>query len=128
MVTIKRAYEPASRKDGRRVLVERLWPRGVKKTELALDQWLKDVAPSPALRKWYAHEVERWPEFVRRYREELKRPPAAEALAALRAQAADGPLTLVYGARDEEHNSARVLRDLLDRAPARPRRAARSRK
>jgi len=109
-VRIKRAYEPASDEDGQRVLVDRLWPRGISKDKARLDHWLKEVAPSAELRKWFDHKPERWPEFKRRYREELDANPA---LAELRAFAGRGRLTLVYGARDEAHNDAVVLAELL---------------
>ncbi len=111
MIRIKRAYEPASPKDGRRFLVERLWPRGVKKEALVMEAWLKDVAPSTELRKWYAHRVERWPEFQRRYREELD--ANRDAWKPLLDASARGTVTLLYGARDVEHNSAVVLREYL---------------
>ena len=109
-ISIKRAYEPPAASDGRRVLVDRLWPRGVSKAEARLDDWMKAVAPSDALRRWFGHQPERWEEFRRRYREELKENPAVEALRKL---AAEGPLTLVYGARDEAHNDAVVLAEWL---------------
>jgi uncharacterized protein YeaO (DUF488 family) len=110
MIRIKRAYEPASPDDGHRFLVERLWPRGMKKEALEMEAWLKDVAPSTELRKWYGHELERWPEFQRRYRRELDANPAAwEPLVHVR-----GTLTLLFSARDEEHNSAVVLREYLN--------------
>jgi len=109
-VRIKRAYEPAADDDGQRVLIDRLWPRGVSKDKAKLDEWLKDVAPSADLRKWFNHEPERWPEFQRRYLRELHANPA---LATLRAIAAKGRLTLVYGAKDEAHNDAVVLAALL---------------
>ena len=110
-VRLKRAYEPANPEDGTRVLVERLWPRGVSKAEAALDDWAKEVAPSPGLRKWYGHEVGRWPEFRRRYLEELAGHGAA--VAALRERARAGRLTLVFAAHDPEHSSAAVLREVL---------------
>src|SRR5579884_3806785 len=97
-VRIRRVYEPLSAEDGRRVLVDGIWPRGVSKAELRDVLWLKHVAPSAALRKWFGHEPERWPEFRRRYREELKGNPAFDELKAL---AAEGPLTLLYAARDQ---------------------------
>jgi uncharacterized protein YeaO (DUF488 family) len=111
MIRIKRAYDPPKRGDGRRFLVERLWPRGMKKQALALDAWLKEVAPSTELRKWFGHRVERWAEFRRRYRAELRANPAAwqPILAAARR----GPVTLLYSAHDPEHNGALVLRDYL---------------
>lgn len=109
-ITIKRVYEPPSPDDGSRILVERLWPRGMRKTDLALDRWLKAVAPSPALRAWYGHEPAKWPEFRRRYLAELRRTEAWRPLLDLARQ---GPLTLLYSARDPERNSALVLRDFL---------------
>lgn len=110
-VALKRAYEKPARGDGTRVLVDRLWPRGVAKDKAAIDHWLKDVAPSTALRKWFGHDPARWAEFRRRYRAELAKRP--EALAELRRLAKGGTLTLVYGARDSEHNEAVVLQELL---------------
>lgn len=108
---IKRAYEPAAREDGERYLVDRLWPRGVKKEDLALTAWLKNIAPSDELRRWFGHDPARWAGFRRRYQAELQanRP----ALEPLRAALRRGPLTLVYAAHDEAHNQAVVLRDLL---------------
>ena len=114
MVRIKRAYEPASRGDGYRVLVDRLWPRGIAKDALRLDLWAKDVAPSTALRRWFGHDPARFREFARRYHAELRAEPARAALAELAARAARGTVTLVYGARDEEHNGAVVLRDAIE--------------
>ncbi|HEX6616787.1 MAG TPA: DUF488 domain-containing protein [Gemmatimonadales bacterium] len=112
-IRLKRAYEDAAPDDGQRFLVERLWPRGVRKTALPLDGWLKDVAPSPALRKWFGHDPEKWTEFQRRYFAELKQHEAA--LAPLRQAIREGPVTLVYGSRDTEHNAAVALRDFLSR-------------
>lgn len=113
MIAIKRAYEAPSPRDGKRYLVERLWPRGVKKEDLQLDAWLKDVSPSPALRKWFSHDVSKWEEFQRRYRAELDANP--EAWQPILAAARGGRVTLVYAARDEEHNSARLLKEYVDR-------------
>ncbi len=113
MIQIKRAYEPAARGDGRRILVERLWPRGVKKSALHADAWFKDVAPSTDLRIWYGHRPERWPEFRSRYRRELSNNKAAWS--PLLAMAKRGNVTLLYAARDELHNGALVLRDFLQR-------------
>ena len=118
MILLKRAYDPADGRDGYRVLVERLWPRGVRKTDLQLDAWLKDVAPSPELRRWFGHDPARWNEFAARYRRELREDPAAEALAELVRRASVRTVTLVYGARDETHNSAVVLRGEVERALA----------
>lgn len=114
MVRIKRAYEGPARTDGFRVLVDRLWPRGVKKDALRLDLWAKDLAPSPALRTWFGHEPARFGQFARRYHAELRVDPARAALAELTRRAAAGTVTLVYGARDEEHNGAVVLRDAIE--------------
>jgi uncharacterized protein YeaO (DUF488 family) len=111
-VNLKRAYEPASPEDGTRVLVDRLWPRGVSRERAAIEHWLKDVAPSAELRRWFGHDPRRWAEFRRRYKAELARRP--EALAELRRLARAGTLTLVYGARDAEHNDAVVLREVLE--------------
>ncbi len=121
MIRLKRAYETPSSADGRRILVERLWPRGVSKEEADLDLWLKDAAPSSELRRWYQHDVAKWPEFQRRYREELRqRPQVVEQLAGLVAQ---GPVTFVYGSRDEQHNAAVVLKEFMEQHAQR-RRAA----
>lgn len=110
-IRLKRAYEPAAAEDGARVLVDRLWPRGVSKAKLALDGWLKEIAPSDALRRWFGHDPERWGEFRRRYKAELSH--HAALIAELRGRARKGPLTLVYAARDVAHNEAVVLRDAL---------------
>lgn len=110
-IVLKRAYEPASLADGTRILVERLWPRGVTKAAAALDGWERDLAPSPELRKWYAHDPARWPEFQARYRAELAGQGAA--LDRLRAIAARGRLTLVLAAKDPAMSSAEVLREVL---------------
>ncbi len=110
-VRLKRAYEPPSHEDGLRVLVDRLWPRGLRKDDAAIDLWLKDLAPSVDLRRWFGHDPGRWSEFRRRYEEELSR--KAGPLEELRQIAAGGKLTLVYAARDELHNHAIVLRDML---------------
>jgi uncharacterized protein YeaO (DUF488 family) len=112
MIQLKRAYEKASPDDGFRVLVERLWPRGVSKAEAHLDLWLRDVAPSTELRKWFGHDPAKWKEFQQRYRAELK--DHKDALKLLREKAREGTVTLVYGARDEEHNGALVLKKLLE--------------
>ncbi|MDT3680503.1 MAG: DUF488 family protein [Burkholderiaceae bacterium] len=114
-VSIQRAYEDPGRDDGYRVLVDRVWPRGRRKEELALDEWAKDVAPSTALRKWFGHEPERWEAFRERYRDELAQPETRERLRALVRAAGDRPLTLVYSAKDEQHNQAVVLREEITR-------------
>jgi uncharacterized protein YeaO (DUF488 family) len=110
-VRLKRAYEPPARSDGLRILVDRLWPRGLKKADAAIDEWLKQIAPSTTLRKWFGHDPERWQEFRRRYRAEIKDHP--EELERLWALARRGTLTLLFSAHDEAHNSAVVLRDVL---------------
>jgi uncharacterized protein YeaO (DUF488 family) len=111
MIRVKRAYDPHEPTDGRRFLVDRLWPRGVTKEELAIDGWIKDVSPSDALRRWYGHSPNRWPEFWRRYRGELDGNP--EAWQPLLAAASEGDVTLIYAAKDMERNNAIVLRDYL---------------
>ncbi len=110
-IKLKRAYEPPAADDGTRILVDRLWPRGVSKEHAALDQWMKDISPSTELRKWFGHDPARWEEFRRRYAEELHQ--NVELLSQMRALARQGPVTLVYSAHDEVHNDAIVLRDLL---------------
>lgn len=108
---LKRAYEPAAPEDGIRLLVDRLWPRGVCKADAALDEWMKNVAPSTALRRWFGHDAARWTEFQRRYRAELRQ--HGEALDHIRALAKTRTVTLVYSAHDDAHNDAVVLRDVL---------------
>ena len=110
-IRIKRVYDPPAEDDGVRVLVDRLWPRGVRKEDAAVTLWLKDIAPSTELRKWFGHDPARWAEFGRRYRAELKH--NEEAVAHLVALSARGPVTLVYGAHDVEHNHALVLAGYL---------------
>ena len=116
-VRLKRVYEKPARADGFRVLVDRLWPRGLKKEAAHLDVWLRDVAPSTELRKWYGHEPAKWPEFRRRYRAELRAHSAA--LDDLRMRAAHEPVTLLYAGRDSDISHAVVLKELLTpKAPA----------
>lgn len=110
-VRIKRAYEAPSPDDGERILIDRLWPRGVKKEALQLSEWNKDLAPSSELRKWFNHEPERWPEFRRRYAAELAEHP--EPFEALRERARKGVVTLVYSAHDETVNNAVAMREYL---------------
>ncbi len=110
-IKLKRAYDPPAADDGTRVLVDRLWPRGVKKANAAIDEWLKEIAPSAELRKWFGHDPERWVEFQRRYRSEIRKHP--EEFKRLRMLAQHGRLTLVFSAHDEAHNDAVVLKDLL---------------
>ena len=110
-VRIKRAYEAPAPADGTRVLVDRLWPRGVRKADAGIATWMKEIAPSDPLRRWFGHDPRRWPEFRRRYRAELGH--HGDWVAQLRELVRKGPLTLVYAARDEEHNQAVVLREVL---------------
>jgi uncharacterized protein YeaO (DUF488 family) len=112
MIKIKRVYEKPAKEDGWRVLVDRLWPRGMTKEAAHLDEWIKDVAPSDALRKWFGHEPEKWTGFQKRYRSELAK--KKELVAELKKMAKEhGTLTLLYGAKDEEHNEAVVLANIL---------------
>ncbi len=110
-IKLRRAYESASASDGQRFLVDRLWPRGLTKAAVSADAWLKEVAPSTELRQWFAHDPVKWPVFEERYRRELAAHP--EALAPLLDAARAGPITLVYGAKDEHRNAAVVLREFL---------------
>jgi uncharacterized protein YeaO (DUF488 family) len=118
-VRLKRAYEPPEKADGARILIDRLWPRGVSKEEAKLDEWIKEIAPSAELRTWFGHDPRRWDEFRKRYRAELAE--HSETLKDLRRRAREGPITLVYSARDEIHNDAVVLRNvILGRAEKEP--------
>ena len=110
-IRIKRAYEEPDAEDGERILVDRLWPRGLTKERARIDLWLKNVAPSTELRKWFAHDPAKWPEFRSRYKEELKR--NQEQVLLLKQEAAKGTVTLVYGAKDQQHNEAVILQTLL---------------
>jgi uncharacterized protein YeaO (DUF488 family) len=110
-IRLKRAYQPRSPDDGVRVLVDRLWPRGVSKANAGVDRWLKEIAPSTELRRWFGHDPARWDEFQRRYKAELSND--AGLLDELRDMAKKGALTLLYSAHDEVHNQAAVLRDVL---------------
>jgi len=113
MIQIKRAYEPVAKSDGQRILVDRLWPRGIKKESLHFVAWLKEVAPSEKLRKWFNHDLARWDEFQHRYCLELGEHP--ESLQPLLAAAGKGNLTLLYSAHDIEHNNAVVLKSHLEK-------------
>ena len=114
MITLKRIYEPYDKKDGYRVLVDRLWPRGVSKEKAHLDLWLKDIAPSTELRKWFAHDPKKWSKFKQKYRVELKK--NKEAVEMLKqAKKEHSTLTLLYGAKDETHNEAVVIAELLNK-------------
>jgi uncharacterized protein YeaO (DUF488 family) len=113
-ITLKRIYEKPSRDDGARVLVDRLWPRGISKNSARLDAWLKDVAPSDELRRWFHAHRDRWAEFRARYLEELSAPQAQPALEQLHQFAARGDLTLLFASKDTERNNALVLKELLE--------------
>jgi uncharacterized protein YeaO (DUF488 family) len=115
MIQVKRVYDPVDRKDGTRFLVERLWPRGMKKDALHMDGWTKDVSPSDALRRWFGHDPAKWEEFRRRYLRQLDCEKIEPQLRELAGVARHQTLTLVYGARDSEHNQAVVLRQYLQR-------------
>jgi uncharacterized protein YeaO (DUF488 family) len=116
-LAIKRIYEPPLPTDGRRILVDRLWPRGVSKAKARLDAWMKDVGPTTELRRWFDHRPDRWPEFRRRYLDELASNTAVPALAQM---AAAGPVTLLYAARDTIHNEAVVLAEFVSTPGGRP--------
>jgi len=113
-VRVRRVYDPAEEDDGRRVLVDRVWPRGLRKDAAALDEWLKDVAPSTELRKWYGHEPEKFAQFAERYRGELETPEARAALEHLRQVTGDGVVTLLTATKDVQHSQAVVLAQVLD--------------
>jgi len=110
-IKLKRAYEPPASDDGTRILIDRLWPRGVKRADAAIDEWMKDIAPSTGLRKWFGHDPARWQEFRRRYQSEIRQHP--DEFDRLRTLAQNGRITLVFSAHDEAHNDAVVLKDLL---------------
>jgi len=111
-IALKRIYEKPSKEDGFRVLVERLWPRGITKERASVDLWLKDVAPSTELRKWFGHDPAKWEQFCKRYRVELEQ--KKDAVCLLKQKSKEGAITLVYAARDEKHNSAVVLKEILE--------------
>ena len=118
-IVLKRAYEKPARGDGTRILVDRLWPRGIKKQDLRVDAWAKALAPSTELRKWYAHDEAKWPEFRKRYRAELAASGATKIVRDLLASAKRAKtITLLYGAKDQKHNEAVVLRGLFERVAA----------
>ncbi len=110
-ICIKRIYEPPSEVDGKRILVDRLWPRGVSKSSAKVDLWLRDIAPSSELRKWFGHEVSKWNEFRKRYRNELAE--KKDIIEKMLAEIGDRKITLLYAAKDEKHNNAQVLREFI---------------
>jgi uncharacterized protein YeaO (DUF488 family) len=113
MLRIKRVYEKRDSGDGKRILVDRLWPRGLTREEAAIYEWMKDLAPSDELRKWFGHEPEKWAEFRQKYTQELNAPDKVRLLDKLASMARGGNVTLVYAARDTEHNNAQVLEEIL---------------
>jgi len=112
-IKIKRVYEQPDRKDGERILVDRLWPRGLTKEKAGVDLWLKEIAPSTELRKWFDHDPEKWQRFRRRYETEIRHKD--DLIKVLRQKAREGTITLIYGARDEKHNEALVLKQFLEK-------------
>jgi uncharacterized protein YeaO (DUF488 family) len=112
-VQIKRVYDEPRAADGTRILIDRLWPRGVSKAKAKVDLWLKDIAPSTPLRQWFGHDPGKWEEFKKRYKAELDH--SSEAVAQLREYMAKGTVTLVYGAKDQEHNDAVVLQEYVEK-------------
>ncbi len=111
MIKLKRAYEKPTKDDGERILVERLWPRGLTKLEAKIDMWLKEIAPSTELRRWFGHDPDKWDDFRQRYQKELKHKD--DLIKLLKRKAKAGTITLIYSARDEEHNGALVLKRFL---------------
>ncbi|MEW6116287.1 MAG: DUF488 domain-containing protein [Nitrospirota bacterium] len=111
MVKIKRVYDPVSRNDGKRILVDRLWPRGIKKENAGIDEWLKDIAPSDELRKWFSHDLSKWAEFRQKYKKELQSKSAL--IERLQSEAKGKTITLLFAAKDVEHNNAVVLKELI---------------
>ena len=112
MIKLKRVYETVEDDNGYRVLVERLWPRGISKDKASLNEWMKEISPSPELRKWYAHDVEKWLEFKQKYIEELSQ--KSELVEEILIHSQQGTMTLIYSAHDEQHNSALVLKEYLE--------------
>lgn len=112
-VRIKRVYEEPAKEDGKRILVDRLWPRGLTKQKADIDLWLKEIAPSTGLRKWFSHDPDKWNEFRKKYLQEIKQ--NKEQVSILKEHLKEGAVTLVYGAKDKEHNEALVLQELFNR-------------
>lgn len=112
MINIKRVYDPVSQDDGKRILVDRLWPRGIKREDAKIDEWFKDIAPSDSLRKWFAHDQSKWEGFKKRYKEELK--GKADLVERLKAESKKKKITLLFSARDIEYNNALVLKEVIE--------------
>lgn len=112
-VKIKRVYEEPSSQDGKRILIDRLWPRGISKEKGKIDIWMKDIAPSTELRKWFGHDPAKWEEFQKKYLDEIRQNPSA--VSQLKEQVKEGNVTLVYGAKDIKHNDAVVLKEFLEK-------------
>lgn len=112
VINIKRVYDPVSPQDGRRILVDRLWPRGIKKEKAGIDEWLKDIAPSNELRKWFSHDPSKWQEFRDRYKKDLKNKQGL--IEKIMTEIKKGPVTILYSAKDVEHNNARVLKEVIE--------------
>ncbi|MBI2908690.1 MAG: DUF488 domain-containing protein [Chloroflexi bacterium] len=125
MLQIRRVYEPSQPEDGTRILVDRLWPRGIRSEDASIKEWLKDLAPSDVLRRSFGHDPQKWPEFRRRYLEELCGSDKTPLLQRIAEMAARDNVTLVYGARDTDHNNALVLQELIDELMVRPNRRSR---
>ncbi len=113
MIRTKRAYDPPSKSDGKRILIDRLWPRGIKKEDAKIDEWIRDAAPSTELRKWFSHDPAKWNECRSRYKDELKE--RADLLQRLRKESRKGTITLVFAAKDSEHANAVVLKEVLEK-------------
>ncbi len=120
MIKIKRIYDPPSKDDGKRILVDRLWPRGIRREDAKIDEWLKDIAPSDELRKWFSHEPSKWQEFKSRYKKELK--DKSDLIERLRSESKSGTITLLFAAKDMEHNNAVVLKEVIERGAPESRR------
>jgi uncharacterized protein YeaO (DUF488 family) len=112
MVKAKRVYDPASPDDGKRILVDRLWPRGIKKERAKIEEWLKDIAPSDELRKWFSHDPAKWPDFEKRYAAELKK--KSDLVERLRAEAKKGTITLLFASKEAKYNNTAVLKELIE--------------
>jgi uncharacterized protein YeaO (DUF488 family) len=116
MLRIKRAYEPVENADGKRILIDRLWPRGLSKSEAHIDEWLKDLAPSTELRKWFGHDPQKWGEFRKRYIKELSSPEKTRLLEDIARRSRRETITLIYSAKDTEHSDVKVLEELIEPA------------